>query len=143
MKITAIELIEVRVPYIAPIRKIGHADWEHTIVKVHTDAGLTGLGEIWQSCCNVQPQAEARMDKNPLRMNLASANMPWQTEMYAIIDQPQEEPVGEWAERQCLALEQLGEWNKNQQHEQTQQCTCNCLPENCFHNSKILNSLST
>ena len=48
MKITRIELTEVFVPYIAPIRKMGHSNAANTIVQVHTDEGLVGLGEIWQ-----------------------------------------------------------------------------------------------
>ena len=93
MKITEIELIEVCVPYIDPIRTIGHADWEHTIVKVHTDAALTGLGEIWHPCRTVQPQADALIGKDPLRLDLESANMPWQSALYDIVAQAKEVPV--------------------------------------------------
>ena len=92
MKITEIELIEVYVPYLAPIRKVGHSDWEHTIVKVHTDAGLTGLGEIWQPCRNVQPQADALIGKDPLCMDLESANLPGQSALYDIVAQAKEVP---------------------------------------------------
>ena len=93
MKITDIELIEVYVPYIAPIRNVGHSDWEHTIVRMHTDEGLIGLGELWQPCHAVQPQADALIGKDPLAMNLESASMPWQSALYDIVAQAKGVPV--------------------------------------------------
>ena len=93
MKITRIELIEVDVPYIAPIRNVGHSDWEHTIVKVHTDEGLTGLGEIWQPCEAVRPGVEALVGSDPLAMDLESAAEPWQCALYDIAAQARGVPV--------------------------------------------------
>ena len=93
MKITNIELIEVDVPYIAPIRNVGHADWEHTIARVHTDEGLIGLGEIWQPCRAVQPQADGLIGKDPLSMALERASEPWQCALYDLVAQAKEVPV--------------------------------------------------
>ena len=93
MKITNIELIEVDVPYIAPIRNVGHADWEHTIARVHTDEGLIGLGEIWQPCRAVQPQADGLIGKDPLGMALERASEPWQCALYDIVAQAKGVPV--------------------------------------------------
>ena len=93
MKITDIELIEVEVPYIDPIRSIGHSDWEHTIVKVRTDEGLTGIGEIWQPSHLVQPQADEFIGKNPLNMVIENTDMPWQSALYDIVAQANSVPV--------------------------------------------------
>jgi L-alanine-DL-glutamate epimerase-like enolase superfamily enzyme len=93
MKITDIELIEVDVPYIAPIRAVGHADWAHTIVKVRTDEGLTGLGETWQLAAAVQPQVDDWIGQDPLSVSLETAAEPWQCALYDIAAQARSVPV--------------------------------------------------
>jgi glucarate dehydratase len=47
MRITAIEVTPVNVPFVAPIRWSGgaNADWTRLIVQMRTDEGLVGLGE--------------------------------------------------------------------------------------------------
>jgi len=47
MKISRIEVLVVNVPFVAPIRWSGgaNADWTRLVIRIHTDDGLTGLGE--------------------------------------------------------------------------------------------------
>ena len=93
MKINNVELIEVFVPYIAPIRNVGHSDWEHTIVKVHTDEGLVGLGEIWSPSDAIEQSVDGLIGKDPLMMDLENASPPWQSALYDIVAQAKEVPV--------------------------------------------------
>jgi L-alanine-DL-glutamate epimerase-like enolase superfamily enzyme len=93
MKIAKIDLTEVFVPYIAPIRNMGHSDSVHTIVQVYTDDGLVGLGEIWQPVTAIEPQVEALIGKDPLTMNLENADSPWQSALYDIVAQALDVPV--------------------------------------------------
>ena len=44
MKITAIDIAVVDVPYIAPVRAVGWANPPFVVVQVRTDDGLVGPG---------------------------------------------------------------------------------------------------
>jgi len=93
MHITSIDLIEVFVPYIEPIRAANWPDWPHTIAKVHTDEGITGLGDVWQCKEAVEPQTRDLIGRNPLEMDLASLEAPFQSACYDIVGQALELPV--------------------------------------------------
>ena len=93
MKITSVELSEVFVPYIRPIRNVGHSDSEHTIIQVHTDEGFIGLGEIWQPASAIKPDVQRFIGEDPLMMNLENLGPPWQSALYDIVAQAKEVPV--------------------------------------------------
>ena len=93
MKITNVELIEVFIPYIAPIRNVGHSDFEHTIVQVHTNEGLIGMGEIWQPRDAIERDVDGFIGKDPLTIELESASAPWQSALYDIVAQAKDIPV--------------------------------------------------
>jgi L-alanine-DL-glutamate epimerase-like enolase superfamily enzyme len=93
MKITNVEVIEVFVPYIAPIRNVNWSDREKTIVKIHTDEGLVGLGEVWEKCDAIQQSVDGFIGKDPLMMDLENASAPWQSALYDVVAQAKEVPV--------------------------------------------------
>ncbi|MCC6443201.1 MAG: hypothetical protein IT210_07065 [Armatimonadetes bacterium] len=86
MKIASIELIEVFVPYIEPIRAAEWPDHPHTIARVRTDEGLTGLGESWTPRQNIG-SLESYIGRNPLEMDIASLHAPLQSALYDIAGQ--------------------------------------------------------
>jgi L-alanine-DL-glutamate epimerase-like enolase superfamily enzyme len=94
MKITSIDLIEVLVPYIDAIRAVDFQARSYTtIAKVHTDAGLTGLGERWQRKETLAAQVEALIGGDLLTMDLAHLDRPFQSACYDIVAQGLGVPV--------------------------------------------------
>ena len=93
MKITEVELIEVFVPYIAPIRDVGHSNWQHTLIRVRTDEGLEGLGEVWQPKASVEPLVETHIGADPMATPLEPLEPPFQAAYYDIVARALQVPV--------------------------------------------------
>jgi glucarate dehydratase len=72
MKITRIETIEVTVPIEAPLRfAYGvHIAFTRTIIKMHTDNGLVGLGETAASAAQVQALGAPVIGQNPFDLEV-------------------------------------------------------------------------
>ena len=94
MKITSIDLIEVLVPYIDAIRAVDFQPRSYTtIAKIHTDAGLTGLGERWHRKETLEAQAEALLRRDLLTVDLARLDPPFQSACYDLVAQGLGVPV--------------------------------------------------
>ena len=59
MKITNIEYRTVSVPFVPAIQEHWGVDYPTTLIWVHTDEGLTGLGESNSHQSNITDQADA------------------------------------------------------------------------------------
>ena len=94
MKITAIDIAVVDVPYIAPVRAVGWANPPFVVVQVRTDDGLVGLGEAWGvEKSAVEQTAETFLGTDPLTLPLQTCDRPFQSALYDLVGQALGVPV--------------------------------------------------
>ena len=94
MKITAIDIAVVDVPYIGPVRAVGWANPPFVVVQVRTDDGLVGLGEAWGVAKTVVEQtAETFLGTDPLTLPLQTCDRPFQSALYDLVGQALGVPV--------------------------------------------------
>ncbi len=94
MKITAIDVAVVDVPYIAPVRAVGWANPPFVVVQVRTDDGLVGLGEAWGVAKSaVEQTAETFLGTDPLTLPLQTCDRPFQSALYDLAGQALGVPV--------------------------------------------------
>ena len=95
MKITGIEVIRVFIPwkvsYKEPMRlwrkmqgTTPEEEDAYCIIQVHTDEGITGIGEGGRSVEKVRARAKEFVGKNPLEMDIHSLRPPWVHAMFDI-----------------------------------------------------------
>lgn len=83
MKITAIDVSVVDVPYIGPVRAVGWANPPFFVIQVRTDDGLVGLGERWGGDKGeIERIGQTLIGKDPLQVNLEVLEPPFQSAMY-------------------------------------------------------------
>ena len=91
MKITDIEYRTVSVPFVPAIREHSGMDYPTTLVWVHTDEGLTGLGESNSLNSNIADQADEiakkYVGKNLWDIDLASESFTFQCAFYDLAGQ--------------------------------------------------------
>ncbi|MAG37582.1 MAG: hypothetical protein CL878_15205 [Dehalococcoidia bacterium] len=94
MKITAIDVSVVDVPYIAPVREVGWNNPHFVVVQVRADDGQVGLGEVWGAAkSDVAQTAETLLGANPLTMPLQTLTSPFQAALYDLAGQALGVPV--------------------------------------------------
>lgn len=91
MKITDIAYRTVSIPFVPAIQKHWDMDYPTTLVWVHTDEGLTGLGESNSLNSNITDQADAIAEKyigkNLWDIDLASESFAFQCAFYDLAGQ--------------------------------------------------------
>ena len=91
MKITDIEYRTVSIPFVPAIQEHWDMDYPTTLVWVHTDEGLTGLGESNSLNSNITNQADAIAEKyigkNLWDIDLASESFAFQCAFYDLAGQ--------------------------------------------------------
>ena len=91
MKITSIEYRTVSIPFVPAIQEHWNMDYPTTLVWVHTDEGLTGLGESNSLNSNITDQADAIAEryvgKNLWNIDLASESFAFQCAFYDLAGQ--------------------------------------------------------
>ena len=91
MKITDIEYRTVSIPFVPAIQEHWNMDYPTTLVWVHTDEGLTGLGESNSLNSNITDQADAIAEryigKNLWDIDLASESFVFQCAFYDLAGQ--------------------------------------------------------
>ncbi len=91
MKITGIEYRTVSIPFVPAIQEHWDMDYPTTLVWVHTDEGLTGLGESNSLNSNITDQADAIAEryvgKNLWDIDLASESFAFQCAFYDLAGQ--------------------------------------------------------
>lgn len=91
MKITNIEYRTVSIPFVPAIQEHWDMDYPTTLVWVHTDEGLTGLGESNSLNSNITDQADAIAEKyigkNLWDIDLASEPFAFQCAFYDLAGQ--------------------------------------------------------
>ena len=91
MKITDIEYRTVSIPFVSAIQEHWDMDYPTTLVWVHTDEGLTGLGESNSLNSNITNQADAIAEKyigkNLWDIDLASESFAFQCAFYDLAGQ--------------------------------------------------------
>ena len=91
MKITGIEYRTVSIPFVPAIQEHWDMDYPTTLVWVHTDEGLTGLGESNSLNSNITDQADAIAEryvgKNLWDIDLASEPFAFQCAFYDLAGQ--------------------------------------------------------
>ena len=91
MKITNIEYRTVSVPFVPAIQQHWGVDYPTTLIWVHTDEGLTGLGESNSHNSNITDQADAITAKyvgvNLWEIDLASESFAFQCAFYDLAGQ--------------------------------------------------------
>ena len=91
MKITGIEYRTVSIPFIPAIQEHRNMDYPTTLVWVHTDEGLIGLGESNSLNSNITDQADAISEKyvgkNLWDIDLASESFAFQCAFYDLAGQ--------------------------------------------------------
>lgn len=91
MKITNIEYRTVSIPFVPAIQEHWDMDYPTTLVWVHTDEGLTGLGESNSLNSNITDQADAISEKyigkNLWDIDLASESFAFQCAFYDLAGQ--------------------------------------------------------
>ncbi len=94
MKITAIDVTVVDVPYIGPVRQVGWPNPPFVVIRVRTDVGLVGLGERWGADKHqVEVEAQTYIGQNPLTLTLRSLDAPFQSALYDLAGQALGVPV--------------------------------------------------
>jgi glucarate dehydratase len=112
MKIIDVEPIEVSVPFHAPLRfAYGvHLAATRTIVKIHTDQGLTGLGETAATADQVRRIAEPVVGQNPYDLevirNIITNRFYWSNDplVAAAIEMACLDIVGKHSEQPCYRI---------------------------------------
>ena len=91
MKITGIEYRTVSIPFVPAIQEHWDMDYPTTLVWVHTDEGLTGLGESNSLNSNITDQADAIAERyvgqNLWDIDLASESFAFQCAFYDLAGQ--------------------------------------------------------
>jgi L-alanine-DL-glutamate epimerase-like enolase superfamily enzyme len=91
MKITNIEYRTVSVPFVPAIQEHWGVDYPTTLIWVHTDEGLTGLGESNSLNSNITDQADAIAEKyvgvNLWEIDIASESFAFQCAFYDLAGQ--------------------------------------------------------
>ena len=91
MKITNIEYRTVSVPFVPAIQEHWGVDYPTTLIWVHTDEGLTGLGESNSHNSNITDQADAIAEKyvgvNLWEIDIASESFAFQCAFYDLAGQ--------------------------------------------------------
>lgn len=91
IKITNIEYRTVSIPFVPAIQEHWGMDYPTTLIWVHTDKGLTGLGESNSLNSNITDQAEAIAAKyvgaNLWEIDIASESFPFQCAFYDLAGQ--------------------------------------------------------
>jgi L-alanine-DL-glutamate epimerase-like enolase superfamily enzyme len=92
MKITELDIFPLSVPYIPPIQKyVPEGNWGRpTIVRVHTDEGIDGIGGGWNEHVltprrNLEEEFSKLKGKNPLKLNLMNVPHPFNVALYDIV----------------------------------------------------------
>lgn len=94
MKIAAIEVSVVDVPYIRPVRQVGWANPHFVVIQVRTDEGLIGLGERWGGDkAAIEREGHALIGADPLALNLEILDAPFQSALYDLAGQQLGVPV--------------------------------------------------
>ena len=105
MRITAIEAMKIFVPWQPSLRE-AMAHWRRTwnkttveeedayvVIRVHTDAGLVGLGEGGRDLEVVRQQGQAFIGKNPLEIDPYHLDPPFITAMFDLMGKALDVPV--------------------------------------------------
>ena len=91
MKITGFEYRTVSIPFISAIEEHWPMEYPTTLVWVHTDAGLTGLGESNSLHSDITDQADAIAEryvgKNLWDIDLSSESFTFQSAFYDLAGQ--------------------------------------------------------
>ncbi len=122
MRITEIETIQVIVPYIPAIRKY-RPNEEKTrgpipIVRVHTDEGITGLGEGFRGQ-NFEAVAQRLLGADPLTINLAELDAPFHGALYDIVGKALKVPAYRLMGGKCRDRVPVGYWSCHMTPEDT------------------------
>jgi len=93
MKITDIDVVRVFVPWKDSFKEpmaVWHApsteeEDAYCIIRVHTDEGITGIGEGGRSVPEGKAKAQEFIGQNPLEMDIYSLRPPWVHAMFDIV----------------------------------------------------------
>ena len=115
MKITNIEYRTVSVPFVPAIQEHWGVDYPTTLIWVHTDEGLTGLGEGNSLRSNITDQADAiasrYVGKNLWDIDLASESFALQCAFYDLAGQALGVPAYKLIGAQCRDRVELAYWS--------------------------------
>lgn len=112
MKITAVEVVVVDVPYIAPVRAVGWANPPFVVIRVRTDDGLVGLGERWMADKRqIEEGAQVFIGTDPLTLDLQSLEAPFQSALYDLVGQALGLPVWRLIGDQCRERVPVAYWS--------------------------------
>lgn len=112
MKITAIDVTVVDVPYIAPVRAVGWANPPFVVIRIRTDDGLVGLGERWGADKReVEANAQAFIGTDPLALDLQALGPPFQSALYDLAGQALGLPVWRLIGDQCRDRVPVAYWS--------------------------------
>ncbi|MDE0682807.1 MAG: hypothetical protein OXI63_07835, partial [Candidatus Poribacteria bacterium] len=92
MKITGFEYRTISIPFLPAIQEHSGMEYPTTLVWVHTDEGLTGLGESNSLHSDITDQAESIAEryvgKNLWDIDLSSESFTFQSAFYDLARQP-------------------------------------------------------
>ena len=116
MKITDIEYRTVSIPFVPAIQEHWDlADYPTTLIWVHTDEGLTGLGESNSRYSDITDQADAMaaryVGRNIWDIDLASESFAFQCAFYDLAGQALEVPVHKLIGAKCRDKVDLAYWS--------------------------------
>jgi L-alanine-DL-glutamate epimerase-like enolase superfamily enzyme len=115
MKITDIEYRTVSVPFVPAIQEHWGVDYPTTLIWVHTDEGLTGLGESNSRYSDIADQADAMaaryVGRNIWDIDLASESFAFQCAFYDLAGQALEVPVHKLIGAKCRDKVDLAYWS--------------------------------
>lgn len=115
MKITAIEYRTVSIPFIPAIQEHSGMEYPTTLIWVHTDEGLVGLGESAAPHGNITDQADSIADKyvgrNLWDIDLASESFALQSAFYDLAGQALGVPAYKLIGAKCRDSVELAYWS--------------------------------
>ena len=122
MKITAVDVSVVDVPYIGPVRQVGWANPAFVVIRVRTDDGLIGLGEAWGADKRqVEQTAQTFLGQDPLALSLQALTPPFQSALYDLAGQALGVPVWRLIGDQHRDRVPVAYWSCHMPPEQTAQ----------------------
>ncbi len=115
MKITNIEYRTISIPFVPAIQEHWGVDYPTTLIWVHTDEGLTGLGEFNSLHNNITDRADAiaahYVGKNLWEIDLANESFPFQCAFYDLAGQALGVPAYKLIGAKCRDKVELAYWS--------------------------------